>query len=81
MVVAWSDRESSNSENDEEQVANICLVAKGAHDNKNEYESSDEVDTLLLYEYSKDELINALINFADLEKKYLRKYRHLKKSV
>ena len=67
MVVAWSDSESSDIESGEKKVANICLMAKEAQDDKNEYERSDEVDASLLYEYSKDELIDALISFANLE--------------
>ena len=43
-------------------------MAKEAQDDKNEYESLDAVDTSLLHEYSKDELIDGLISFADLEK-------------
>ena len=71
MVAAWSDNESSGSESDEEQVVNICLMTKEAQDDKNEYESSNKVDALLLYIYSKDELIDALISFVDLEKNVL----------
>ena len=80
MVAAWSDSETSFSESDDEQVASVCLMAK-EDDGKTEYESSYEVDISTLDECSKEELINALINFANLEQKYLSKNKDIKKSV
>jgi len=72
MVAAWSDSESNESESDEEHKANIYLMAKEVQDDKEtEYESLDEVDTSALYEYSKEELIDTMISFANIEQKYL----------
>ena len=66
MVAAWSDNKSSESENDKEHTANVCLMTKEVQDDKEtEYKSSYEVDVYGLYEYSKEELIEALISFAN----------------
>jgi len=49
-------------------------MAKEVQDDKEtEYESSDEVDVLALYEYSKEELIDALISFVNIEQKHSSK--------
>ena len=48
---------------------------------QSKYESTDEVDISSLYDCSKDELIDALINFAKLEEKYMSSYKELKKRV
>jgi len=37
------------------------------HNKETEYENSDEVDASELYKYSKNELIDTLINFANME--------------
>jgi len=59
---------SSDSESDEEHTANICLLAKEVQNNKeSEYENSHEVDASELYKYSKEELIDTLISFANIE--------------
>jgi len=41
------------------------------NDEQSEYESTEEVHISSLYECSKDELIDALISFANLEQKYV----------
>ena len=82
MIAAWSDSDTSESESDEEHTANICLMAKDVkNDERFEYESTDEVDISALYDCSKEELINALVSFAKLERKYLSKYKGVKKNV
>ena len=63
MVATWSDSEMSDSVSDDEQVSNICLIAK-ENNGKTEYECSSEVDIWALYECSKEELIDNLISFA-----------------
>jgi len=50
-------------------------------DEKTEYESSDEVEVLALYKYSKKELTDALISSINLEEMYLSKYKDFKKVV
>jgi len=57
MVTAWSDNDSSESEDEEEQVENLCFMANEdqTHDEETENESSDEVDYSDLLEYSKNE--------------------------
>ena len=79
MIAAWSDSETSESESDEEHTNNTCLMAKDGE--SSEHESMDEVDISGLYKCSKDELIDALISFANLEQKYMSKYKDLKKGV
>jgi len=82
MVATWSDSETSKSDSDEEQVANIWLIIKEIRDNEiTEHEGSDEVAVSALYKCFKDEVIDALISFANLEQKYLSKYKYLKKNV
>jgi len=82
MADAWSDSESSESESHEEHTANICLMAKEVQNNKEtEYENSNEVDASKLYKYSKEELIDTSISFANIEQKYLFKYKDPKKTV
>ena len=57
-------------------------MAKEIHDDQiTQYEGSNEVDVSALYTCSKNELIDAFISFANLEQKYLSKYKDLKKSV
>ena len=78
----WSDSESSESESDEKRTTNVCLMAKEVQNNKEtDYENSDEVDASELYKYSKEELIDTLISFANIEQKYLSKYKDLKKNI
>ena len=66
MIIAWSDSDTSDSENDEEHTTNTCLTAIEWQDH--EHEKTNEVDIAALYECSKDELINALVSFAKLNK-------------
>jgi len=48
-------------------------------ENKTKHESSDEVDYYVFLEYSKDELVQALLNCTKCEKKkYLSKIKSLK---
>jgi len=61
MIAAWSDRDSSESEDEEEQAVNLCFMANQTHDEETEYESSDKVDYSDFLEYSKDELARVLI--------------------
>jgi len=63
MIAAWSDSNSSDSENEEEQAVSMCfMVNKGQiQEEETEYESSDEVDYSNFLEYSKDELAQALV--------------------
>jgi len=57
-------------------------MAKDAQEGEqSEHESTNEVDILALYECSKDELIDAIIGFSNLEQKYMSKYKDLKKKV
>ena len=63
MIAAWSNSDPSDSESDEEHNANICLMDNEVQeDQRFEYESTDEVHISALYECSKEELINALVN-------------------
>ena len=63
MIATWSDSDLSESEDEEEQVVNLCFMANEdqTHDEETEYKSSDEIDYSDLLEYSKDELVQALI--------------------
>ena len=82
MIATSSDNETSHSKSDEEHTANICLMAgEVQYDERSEYESTDKVDIPALYECSKEELIDVLICFAELEQKYLSKYTDLKKII
>jgi len=55
-------------------------MAKEVQNNKEtEYENSDEVDAPELYKYSKEELIDTLISFTNIEQTFLSKYKDLKK--
>jgi len=65
MIAAWSDSDTSESESDEEHKANICLMAREGQ--AHEPENTNEVDIAALYECCKDELINALISFTEVE--------------
>ena len=68
MVAACSDSKSRERESDEKHAANIYLMAKEVQNNKEtKYESSDDVEASTLYEYSKKELIDTLISFANIE--------------
>ena len=78
MITVWSDSDTSDSESDEEHNANICLMARKGQDH--EPENTNEVDIAALYECSKDELINALISFAELEQRCSSKYKDLKRN-
>jgi len=42
--------------------------------------AANEVDILAFYEWSKEELTDALVSFAKLEQRYLSKYKDLKKN-
>ena len=46
MIAAQSDSDSSNSEDQEEKVANLCFMVNKVQvqEDETEYESSDEVD-------------------------------------
>ena len=82
MIAAQSDSKTSDSESDEEHTTNTCLMANDVqNDEQSEYESTEEVHISSLYECSKDELIDALISFANLEHKYMSKYKDLKKKL
>ena len=82
MATASSDSETSDRESDEEHVDNIILKTKDVQDNeKTQYESLDDACALAFYEYSKEELIDALISFANLGQRYVSKHKDLKKSV
>ena len=63
MIAAWSDSDSSDSDNEVEQVTNLCFMAneENVQEDKAKYESSDEVDYSDFLEYSKDELAHAII--------------------
>jgi len=63
MIAAWSDSDSSGSEDEEEQAVNLCFMASEnqTHDEETKYERSDEIDYSDLLEYFKDELIEALV--------------------
>jgi len=70
-----SDSDTSNSDDNEDQVVNLSLVAKEGQvqEEGTECESSDEVDDSVFLEYFKDELAQALGNFIECEQKYLSK--------
>jgi len=62
MIAAWSDSDSSDSYDEEEQVENLCFMAnEDPSQEETEHESLDEVDYSDFLEYSKDELARALI--------------------
>jgi len=46
MVVAWSDSDSSDSNNKEQQMEDLCFMANEdlIQEDETEYESSNEVD-------------------------------------
>jgi len=50
-------------------------------EDKTEYESLDEVDYTYLLEFSKDELVQALIKCIQCEQEYLYKIKFLKKTI
>ena len=83
MIAAWSDSDSSDSDNEVEQATNLCFMANEENDQEDEtkYESSDEVDYSDLLEYFKDELAHALINCVRCEQKYLFKIKSFKKII
>jgi len=57
-------------------------MAKEVQNNKEtKYENSDERDAYELYKYSKEKPIDTLISFANIEQKYLFRYKDLKKNV
>jgi len=58
MIVAWSDNDSSDSEDEEEQSANLCFMVNEDHvqEDDTEYESLDDIDCYDFLVYSKDEL-------------------------
>jgi len=62
MTAAWSDSDSSYSEDKAEHVANLCFMVNENHvqEHKTKYESLDKVDYTYLLEYSKDELAQTL---------------------
>ena len=63
MIAAWSDSDSSGSGDEEEQPLSLCFMENEnqTHNEETDYESSNEVDYSDLLEYSKDELVQALI--------------------
>ena len=78
MIAAWSDSDSSDSDK-EEEMANLCLMAKDVQEI--EPENLDEVDYSNLLEYSKDELAQALIRCIQCEQEYLFKIKTFKKTI
>jgi len=63
MIVAWSDSDSSDGENEEEQAANLCFMVNEGQiqEEEMEHDRSNEVDYSNFLEYSKDELAQALV--------------------
>jgi len=79
MIATWSDSDSSESEDTEEQAVNLCSRANQTHDEETEYESSDDVDYSDFVEYSKDELARVLLKCIQCEQDYLSKIKSLRK--
>ena len=83
IIATWSDSDSSDSDNEVEQVTNLCFMAneENVQEDKTKYESSDKVDYSNFLEYSKNELAHSLINCIRCEQKYLFKIKSLKKAT
>ena len=83
MIATWSDSDSSDSDDKEKQVENLCFMANEdeIQEDKTEYESSDEVDYSEFLEYSKNHLARALIKCIQCEQDYLSKIKSLKKTI
>ena len=79
---AWSDSDSSDSE-DEEQGENLHFMVKEdqVQEVETEYESSVEVDCCDFLEYFKDKLAQALNKCTRYEQEYLSKIKSLKKTI
>ena len=58
-MAAWGDSESSDSDDEEEQVANLYFMVNENQfqEDEIEYESSDEVDCSEFLEYSKNQIL------------------------
>jgi len=83
MIVTWSDSNSSYSDDEEEQVENLCFMANDGliQDDETEYESSNEVNYSDFHEYSNDELSRALVKCIQCEQNYLSKIKLLKRTI
>ena len=83
MIAAWSDSDSSGSEDEEEQAVNLCFMANEnqTHDEETQYESSNKVDYSDLLEYFKNELAQALVKYIQCKQDYLSKMKSLRKQL
>ena len=83
MLATWSNSNTSNSDDNEDQVVNLALMAKEEQVQEvgTQCESSNDIDYSVFLEYSKDELAQTLVNCIEHEQKYLSKIKSLKKVI
>jgi len=83
MIAAWSNSDSSDSNDEEEQVESLCFMVNEdlIQEEETEYESSDEVYYSDFLEYSKGELARALVKCIRCEQGYLSKIKSFKKKI
>ena len=83
MLATWSDSDTNYSDDSEDQVVNLGLMAREeqAQEEATKCESSNEVDYSVFLEYSEDEFAQALVNCVECEQKYLFKVKSLNNAI